>query len=1105
MSSLQHILAKINVFIRKYYTNRLIRGIILFMTLFVGIFLFFSLTEYYARLGITGRAVLFFGALVTITAMLVYYLFIPLSKLLKIGKTLSTEEAAAELSKRLPELKDKLLNVVDLKNKQTNEEDLQLLNAAIEQKAADLRVIDFGKAVNFKLNYKYLRYFILLAIVFAVLMVSNPAVITESTKRIIDYGTEYVQPSKVQMQLLNKSLKVKRGTDIEIQFQSLGQINPSEVILNFSGKKLKMRQLKDDPTIFSYTFQNLNNSFSFYIEAGDYVSKKYQIEVLNPPLITEFSISVNTPSYTGEPDTLYHNVGDITVPAGSYLTWNFSAVAADSLVFKKDSVQFSLKTNQSAFSYSARIINNLTYGIRPVNTHFSDENFINYSVTVIPDLFPQIAAEQKTDSTMMSLRYFRGYIQDDYGINRLVFRYRISMQQSGISGNEYTTVKVPVNNSPGRQEFFHSFDFTRLNLQADQTIEYFFEVFDNDMVRGSKSAKSQIFYYRMPSFEEQLAQFDKINESTQNSVSQAMNLAQEMNEAFKDYQKSSVDNSKEDWENKQFIQDMQTKQDRLQQMIDEAKKEIEKAKELAEMNKQDEELLKKLEELQKMTEELLTDEIKELMDEINKLAQQYDDKVMQELLKQQDEKFKDLDKMLDRNLELLKRFKIEQKTEQIANELNKLAEQTDKLSQETKEKNTSNDKLSEKQDQLEDKFDKLTEEYKKTQEENKELERPFKMENFEQDIQKVKEEFQKSKEMLQKGREKKASDSQKNSSDQMKQMAQQMQQMMQSNTMQMNSENLEQLKGIVQDLLSLSFEQEDNIKNLRRININDPKFSEYGVKQIQLQNDYEVVADSLYSLSKRMFTLSNVINRETEIIEKNFEFAIKNFREKKTVNVINGQIKIMQSFNNLALILSQLIEQMQNMQSSGSGSQQQMTENSKPSFDGLQQQQQDLKKQLEDMLQQMKEQGGKPGQHPTSKQLAEMLARQEIFRQKLEEMKSKHSLGQDTKKLLDEISDLSKKNEKQLMNRQITPELLERQKLIETRLLEAEQAENKRKTDPKRESKNPNEKKYESPEEFFKDDKSDSSVKENLNKNAIILNPYYRKVFDNYNNKINEK
>ncbi len=1105
MNSLQHILEQIRVFVKKYYTNRLLRGLIIFFTLFILLFLFFSLTEYYARLGTSGRSVIFFGGIILMLTLFGYYIFIPVAKLLKIGKTMTVEQSAQELTKRLPELKDRLLNIIDLKNRKPANEELNLLNAAIEQKSAELRVVDFGKAVNFKVNYKYLRFFILIAIIFTALMVSNPAVITESTKRIIDYNTEYIRPSKVVMRLLNENLQVKRGNNLRIEFESIGEVNPAEVYLNFGGKKLQMQTDKGNLNTFAYTFQNLNNSFDFFVTAGDFTSQKFDIKVLNPPLITNFLISVKPPAYTGETDTVYRNIGDITVPYGSRLIWNFTSVAVDSLLFKKDSVIFNLEKDVSGFKFVSRIINNISYGIKPLNKFFTDENFINYSVTVIPDLFPQIVAEQKTDSSLLTRRYFRGYVQDDYGINKLVFRYRVTDSKNPKVSKPYTTVKIPIGNSPGRQEFFHSFNFTQVNPKPDETIEYYFEVFDNDAVAGSKSSKSKVFYYKVPSFEEQLAQFDNINEKSQNSVSEAMKMTQEINKALKDFQKSFIDNSKEDWENKQFLQDMQTKQEQLNQMIEKAKQEIEKAKELGKMNEQDEELLKKLEELQKMTEELLTDEIRELMDELNKLMEKYDEKKMQELLDKQKDRYEDLDKMLDRNLELLKRFKVEQKAEQIANELDKLSEEMNKLSEETEKGKTSDEEIQKKQDELKKKFDKLSEEYKKNLEENKKLEQPFGMENFENETQDINNEFQKSEEMMQKSKNKKASKSQKSNAGKMKKMAQAMKQMMQSAGMQANSENIEQLQALVQDLLTLSFEQETNMKNIKKINYLDPKYPEYGERQIQLKNDYGVVADSLYALSKRMFILANLINKETKNIDENFEFSLENLVEKKTTNVVNGQHKIMESFNNLALILSQLASSMQqSMQGQGTGNDSQSKQNKsgKPSFDGLKKQQQGLKQQLQDMIKQMKQQGNKPGKMPSSKQLTDMLARQEIFRQKLEEMKSKHSLQQDTKKLLDEISELGKKNEQQLINKQITPELLERQQLIETRLLEAEQAENKRKTDPKRESKNPKEIKYESPEDFFKDEQKDSSIKENLNKNSMILTPFYRKTYDRYNNNI---
>ena len=1103
MKAIELIKKKIDAFIKKYYYNRLIKGGILFAAFSLFIFLFIVLTEYYAYMSSSWRLLLTVSGIILTLSWAVYFIIIPVSKLFHITRGITIREAALEISNRLPDIKDKLLNIIDLDNRKADENEMHLLAAAIEQKSTEIRMFDFKQAVDFKVNYKYLRYLLIVLIIFAGLMISNPAVISDSTHRLINYDKHFEKPTLVRMQLLNEQLTVKRGDDIEIRAASVGKVNPSEVYINFSGKRLRMKSDTERPGEFVYSLKNLNNSFNFQITAGDYASAQYDLQVLNPPIIKDFKITVQPPAYTADKDTVYRNIGDLLVPAGSNLIWEFNTSATDSLIFKMGKEQHRLSELENIYTFSKRVINNTEYSVLPVNQNFSSENNIDYSVSVIPDLYPQISAEQKQDSTQLTNRFFRGFIQDDYGISGLRFKYRILNLSDRQPASAYKNYSLPVDNQTGRQEFYYNFDFSQPDINENHIVEYFFEVTDNDGVRGPKTSKSQTFYYTVPTYKEQLERSDNINESAQSSVSKAKEKARQIQESLKEYQKKSVDGSAEDWEKKQFVQDLAKKQNQLKDLLEDAKKQVKKAQDAANTEEQDEELAKKMEELQKLTEELLTDDIKKLMEEINKLAQKFDEKLMEEIMKQQTEQFKDLDKMLDRNLELLKRFKVEQKVEQLSDEIKNLSEKMKDLSQQTKNKSKENEGLKKQQKDLEEKFDLLKEQYDKIRKDNEDLEKPYPLKEFSEESEQIKEEFKKSEDMLDKGKNKKSSESQQQNSDNMKKLGEKMQQMMQNSSMKMNRENMQHLKTMAQDLLELSFKQEENYKNVQKININDPKFSDYGEQQIQLQDEYEIVADSLYALSKRMFNLANVINKETAQIERNFSFALKNFREKKSTNAVTGQVKIMQSLNNLVLLLSELIEQMENMQATGSSSDGGDPNNPQPAFDGLKQQQQKLKQQLEDMLEQMK-QGKEPGQMPSSKQIAEMLARQEIFRQKLQEMKSKHSLGQETKKLLDEISDLTEKNEEKLMNKQISPELLERQQLIQTRLLEAEEAENKRKTDPKRESNTAKEKDYQSPEDAFKDDMENSSVKENLNKNSIILNSFYRKLFENYSNTLNE-
>lgn len=1103
MDSISLIKNKIESFLTKFYLNRLIKGIIVFLVISLSLVLFFTLTEYYAYMSVKAKTFAIFALTVLIAAPAVYYIFIPLSKLLRISRTISLHEAAREISSKVPELKDRLINVVELDDAARKEEDVELLSAAISQKSAEINHLDFKKAVNFKVNYKYLRFLLIILLVFAAVMISNPAAFTEGGYRIINYNKHFEKPTQVKFEILNNNFTVKRGNDFELRAQSVGKLRPSEVYVNYGDKKLRMKQNPQNRDEYVYVFKGLNNSLNFRITAGDFISRSNEIQVLSPPVIKKFTLTASPPKYTGERDTIYRNIGDVNVPEGSRLVWKFNTFSTDTLFFISDGSESPTEFKEGKFQFSKRILKDYNYTLKTKNKNFSSEHSVDYTVNVIPDLYPQISAEQRVDSTLLSNYYFRGYIQDDYGVSSLQFKYRILNLPHNRPAADYESINIPADKISARQEFFYSFDFSQVKLNDNQIAEYFFEVRDNDAVNGNKPARSQIFYYSSPGFEEQLERPSNINESAQKSVESAREKAREIRDALKKYRKSSLENSSENWEKKQFVQDLNKKKDELQLLIEQAKKDLEKARETADHQKEDEALRKKLEELQKLTDELITDDIKKLMEEIERLSRQFDKKKLEELMKNKAENIDDFDKMLERNLELLKRYKVEQNVNQIAREMENLSEEAEALSEKSQNPEQASDEIRKQSEQLKEKFEKLKEKYDEVRRENRNLEKPYPLKDFNKASEKIRQEFQNTQEMLQRNKRKKSSESLQKNSDNMKEMSESMQQMMQSSSMTMSRENAEYLKKLTQDLLQLSFDQEALYKEVQNVSINDPKFSDFGEKQIQLQNEYSIVADSLYSLSKRMFNLGNVIDKETSDIENNLDFVLNNFREKKSRNVITGQVKIMQSFNNLVLVLSEMIDRMENMQAGGSGGEGDPN-NPQPAFDGLQQQQENLRKQLEDMLEKMKE-GQQPGGEPSAKEIAEILAKQEIFRQKLEEMKSKYDLGQETKKLLDEISKLTEENEVKLMNKNIEPDLLERQKLIKTRLLEAEEAENTRKTDPERESETATKKAYKSPEDVFENAEDKTGIKETLNRNAVKLNPFYRKVFENYTNNIQEK
>ena len=160
MNEQYHILLdKLDVFIRKYYKNQLLRGGILFLSLFLVFFILVNMLEYYGHFNTRTRTIIFFLYTVLNIAVFIGYLAIPIFKLFRIGKTLTKEQAAEIIGNHFPEVRDKLLNTIQLKTlSEQNSTSFELVRASIEQKIEDLKPIHFPSAIDFGKNRKYLKF-----------------------------------------------------------------------------------------------------------------------------------------------------------------------------------------------------------------------------------------------------------------------------------------------------------------------------------------------------------------------------------------------------------------------------------------------------------------------------------------------------------------------------------------------------------------------------------------------------------------------------------------------------------------------------------------------------------------------------------------------------------------------------------------------------------------------------------------------------------------------------------------------------------------------------------------------------------------------------------
>ena len=158
------LISKLRAFTQKYYQNLLLKGLILcFSTLSLG-FIALALLEYYGQFGMETRTMLFWAFTLLSSSIFFVLVIYPLLKLLKLGHRLSDTDAAKIIGKHFPDVADKLLNVIQLKQQSTS--NLALLEASIDQKALELKPIPFVRAINFADNKRFLKYALIPLLIF---------------------------------------------------------------------------------------------------------------------------------------------------------------------------------------------------------------------------------------------------------------------------------------------------------------------------------------------------------------------------------------------------------------------------------------------------------------------------------------------------------------------------------------------------------------------------------------------------------------------------------------------------------------------------------------------------------------------------------------------------------------------------------------------------------------------------------------------------------------------------------------------------------------------------------------------------------------------------
>lgn len=890
---------KLEAFIKKFYTNELIKGIIFFVGL--GLFyLFFTLIiEYFLWLKPTGRTILFWTFIAVEAFLLMRFILFPLFQLFKLKKGINYADASVIIGNHFTEVNDKLTNFLQLSNDGNQSE---LLLASIEQKASTLKPVPFTNAVNFKANRKFIPLALIPVLFFAFFYISgNSSLITESFNRVVNYQKQYAPPAPFEFVVLNKNLQTEQGSDFVLQIKSEGKVVPENAMIFINDESYFMESTK--PGIFEYRFTKPIQNTAFHVKANEVTSSDYELKVVAVPTIANFEMLLNFPSYLNRKSETIKGTGNAIVPEGTRVTWKVNAMATNAVEWSDSKTISRFSADENTFQLSRSINQNTDYQILTSNEKVKHYEKLNYQISIVKDQFPTISVNNAPDSLRVDKTVVIGQVSDDYGLSRLqIVYYPKNKPEAGLKSQ--LSVKKDV-----FDQFVFSFP-GNLPVTEGVSYEYYFEVFDNDALHNFKSAKSSVFSNRIQTEVEKQDELMQQQNDNINSMEKSLKNQDKQLSELEKLQKSNKQKDNLEFKDQQKVNEFLKRQQMLDEKMKEFAKKIEENLDKVKTEKKDEfkeDLQKRIDETQKDLEKN-----KELLEKLKELNEKINQEELNEKMDQLKQKSKNQTKSLEQLVELTKRYYVEKKAEQLADKLDKLAEKQEKLADKNKE-NTAD-----KQEEINKEFDKIQEELEQLDKDNKELKAPMEIPKDEEKEKSVEEDLKKASEELNKENKDKAKPKQKSASKKMKEMASKMTQGMAGGQKEQLEEDIKMLRQILDNLLAFSFSQEDLMHQFKALKRGSPSFNKNLKTQQDLRLQFQHVDDSLFALSLRQPKMGEGITKEVGNVHYNIEKALENLVEAQIGKGTSHQQYTVSSANKLADFLSDILSGMQ-MSMSGSG------------------------------------------------------------------------------------------------------------------------------------------------------------------------------------------
>lgn len=983
------------------------------------------------------------------------------------------QKLAGQYAERIPGIRDRVLNALQLLDKvETAERDgvsPELILAAGRGVAEELIPIQPATLPDKTYVKKNARYAVFTSVAAVALLIVFGGPLMSAAERVMNPNKDFSLPAAFQLTIEPGDVELVRGDSLKVVVKATGEI-PQEVTIT---RQEKGRSADTPLTVagengeFTVTWSGLATTFDYWAYSGNVKSEKHTVTIQELPAVRYLTVTLTPPAYTElQPLTLEENIGDISAVVGTTArlsisstkqlasaTMEFFDISGDNLTTPRERLPLNLDGSKANGEFT--VSKSGTYQIKLTdNEGRESRDAISYRINARPDEAPVISLVEPANDMEIAADIKIPLVADaadDYGFSKMTLRYfRPSPweQMADVPEENFERMALDYRvTEPGRCVVETMFDLTPLQLLPEDQVLLFVEVWDNDRISGPKRAKSEMRVLRFPSMAEIFEQQEQMEEKRTITLEELLEHSQDLREEVEKAVEEFKSNPEMTYERKQEINQLMEQQEQMNQVLEQ----VAQAIEMQQMQNQirslySPEVMEKMAQIQELVEEVITPEMREAMRKLAEAMQQPTPEEMREALQNMQKMQEQFQLALDQTLNMLKQMQAEKKLDELARRLDELSKQQEQLNEKMDQNTPQNAQENAKQQE------KLAEEMKKIEQEMKKLAEQMKQDQVQgqqqaQELQKEMEEEQLSEQMEQNSQSMQMCQNQsakkqgKKQQKKMSEMAQKMQDMRQQMQQNQDLETMMEMEKQRDKMLDLSMRQEQLWQQSQNMDPNSPQMRELAEEQENLKQAMKRVQEDMTELAKKTMSVTPKLMAAMEETINQMQSACNATAERDSRSATHYRKQALASLNETLKQQNNACKQCQ-------------SQCNKPNSNstcnkagGMCQKQGQINQQTMSMMQ-------NPGTLSQGQAAAmqRLAAEQEALAKSMGELAQEAAASRETTGRLDGLKEEMEEVAKDLRAQKITPETIERQNKIESKLLDFQRANREREFSPQRKS-----------------------------------------------------